>query len=519
MKILAQLIFFLFLFNLTDTMQAQNYKPVRLEVPADINVESFHVEMLGKKGVLIFYESNEVTTENQRKWFFGLFDTGLNQQWLKYIPLTDKLEYVKSSKTEGNLYLLFRNASRGRTEDGAYEVVSFNLLSDAFGKVTGTFPARAEIAGFEAIGNTGCLAINLKQDKSDLLFVDLTTGDISPVHVEQDFDTYIENLHADENQGRFYVGLKIIKDNRYISDEILRFTKQGSKDREYDVNIEQGGRYLNKYVIVPDKNDQLKVFGIYDIINKRVTSFRDLQNSDEAKSAGMFYLQFNRNEQTALKFYDFMNFNHLYGSVNGRSADNNGLSDNNSQANQKKMTTYYNLYDPEVIRSGNQYLFSAEIYQPYYTTETRMEYDFYGRPIPSTYQIFAGYDFIDVVVVCLSEDGEMVWNNDYAIHDLRTYKLARQSIVFTDDDFTSVAYVNNGKVVLQTSEGPVDVGMVETDIETKYERDRVAEDNFNHVKYWYDKYFLVYGYQTLKNRALDDKNNRSAFYVNKIAYN
>jgi len=518
MKIIAQIISLLLVINIYNSIYSQNIQPVRIEVPADIDAESFHVELLGKKGVIIFYESNEVTSDNQRKWFFGLFDLSLRQQWLKYIPLADKLEYVEGKQSDGMLYLLFRNASRGRGEEGAYEIVRYNLLSNAFSKITGTFPSRAEIAGFEAIGNTGCLALNLRQDKSDLVFIDLTTGDIAPAHILPDYETYVTELFADKNNQKIYVGIKIMEDNRYITDKILRFSVNGKQEKEFDIRIDQGIKSLNQYVIVPAKNDQLKVIGIYDIITKRISNFRDLQNSDEPRSAGMFFVQFDRGEQTAIKFYDFLNFNHLYGSSEGKKSVYNQTAFNTDNENQKKLTTYFDLYDPQVLKSGNQYIFSAEAYQPYYTTETKMEYDFYGRPVPTTYKVFGGYDFYDVIVVGLSEEGEMIWNNDFTINDLRSYKLERQSIVFSDDEYISVAYVNNGKVILQTTEGPVDVGTAETDIETKYSRDRVAQDNFNHIKQWYDNYFLIYGYQILKNRALSDKNNRSAFYVNKIAY-
>jgi hypothetical protein len=132
--------------------------------------------------------------------------------------------------------------------------------------------------------------------------------------------------------------------------------------------------------------------------------------------------------------------------------------------------------------------------------------------------VFGGYDYYDIILVGLSEEGDMIWNNDFAINDLRTYKLDRQSVVFKDNEYISVAYVNNGKIILQTIEGPVDVGTSQTDIESKYNRDRVSEDNFNHILHWYDKYFLIYGYQKLKNRALDNQNSRSAFYVNKVAF-
>jgi hypothetical protein len=148
-----------------------------------------------------------------------------------------------------------------------------------------------------------------------------------------------------------------------------------------------------------------------------------------------------------------------------------------------------------------------------------MDYDFYGRPVPYSYNVFGGYDFYDVIVVGLSEEGDLIWNNDFAINDLRTFELNRNSIVFNDDEFISIAYVNKGYIHLQTIEGPADIGKVQTEIESKFEKDRVADDQFNQIKFWYDKYFLIYGYQKLKNRTLDDQNVRTAFYVNKVAYN
>ena len=519
MNTLKYILIVLLFVGLANVIYGQKFQPVRLEVPSDINVESFHVEVLGEKGVLIFYESNEITNDNQRKWFFGLFNTTLKQQWLKFIPLADKLEFIESKQSDNKLRLLFRNITRGRSEEGTYEIVNYDLLSGTFKKVTGTFPAKAKIAGFEAIGNTGCIAINIKQQKTDLVFVDLTSGEINPVHVMQDYESYIVKLQADRKNRKFYVALKMIKDNRYMSDGIVRFSLDGLQEVVYDIQIIESLKSLSKYVFIPVSNNQLKIFGTYDIITKRVSSFKDIIDSEEAKSAGMFYLQFDNYKQTALKFYDFLNFDNIYGSLGNRKMEYKKVPGNEGNVNTKQLTAYYHLIDPQVIKINSKYIFSVEVYKPIYTTETRMDYDYYGRPVPYSYQVFGGYNFYDVIVVGLSEDGELIWNNDFAINDLQTASIERNSIVFNDDEFISIAYVNNGKIHLQTIEGPVDIGKAETVIVSKIEKDRVAEDHFNRIEHWYNKYFLVYGYQKLKNRTLDEQSIRTSFYVNKIAYN
>ena len=519
MKIIKNVCCLLLIFFISNNGYSQKLQPIRLEVPSEINEENFHVEILGEKGVLIFYESNEVTNDNQRKWFFGLFNTSLKQQWLKFIPLADKLEYVDSDRSDTKLFLLFRNLTRGRSEEGSYEIVTYNILSNEFSKVTGTFPNKAEIAGFKTIENTGCLALNINRQETDLLFVDLITGDINPAHVMPDSDSYIFKLQADKQNRKFYTALKVIKDNRYISDKLIRFSSKGIEEHTYDIAVMENLKSISNYYFVPQNNNHLLVFGTYDIITERINSFKDLLDNEDPKSVGMYYLEFVEGNQTSLKFYDFLGFDNIYGSLGNRTLEYKKSSNQQAESKEKSLSAYYHLYDPQVIKIDEQYVFSVEVYKPFYTLETRMDYDFYGRPVPYSYNVFGGYDFYDVIVVGLSEEGDLIWNNDFAINDLRTFELNRNSIVFNDDEFISIAYVNKGYIHLQTIEGPADIGKVQTEIESKFEKDRVADDQFNQIKFWYDKYFLIYGYQKLKNRTLDDQNVRTAFYVNKVAYN
>jgi hypothetical protein len=171
-----------------------------------------------------------------------------------------------------------------------------------------------------------------------------------------------------------------------------------------------------------------------------------------------------------------------------------------------------------VIKVKDQYVFSVEVYKPNYRVETRMDYDYYGRPTPYTYNIFDGYKFYDMILIGISENGDLIWNNDFVIRDLKSYSLSQNCIVFQDNDFISMAYINNGKVISQTIEGPIDIGSAEIEIDTKLKKDRITADENNFIIPWYDDFFLIYGYQKLNNRTLGDQSIRTVFYANKIAY-
>lgn len=507
-----------FLGLLSSAVRAQNILPVRLEVPSAMDVETFHVEPLSTDGVLIFYESNEVNELELRKWYFGLFNTKMKQEWLKYVALPDKIEFITSSRSGDNLYLLFKSFEKVRGDNGYYEIVRYNIRNQEFSKVSGTIPEKSAYVGFQVIGNVGCLALNLDKDETDLLFINLTSGDINPVSVRSQVKSRFLSVYADQQNERFYVVVKSLKDNKYLSDEIMRYSVDGREEQVLMVASLESIKSTREFIFLQPENNLLRILGTYDILTGRVNSLSDLDNDDIAKGAGMFYLSFENGRQKVLNFYDFLSFDNVYGTLGNRQMEYSRSKNAEDGSSGKSLTAYYHMYDPRIIRVNDQYVFSVEVYKPYYRSETRMDYDFYGRPVPYTYQIFDGYNFYDVILAGISDEGNLIWNNDFVIRDLRTFTLDRNSIVFPDGDFVSMAYINEGKIISQTIEGPVDIGYTETVIETKFDRDRIAGDENNNIVHWYDDYFLVYGYQKVNNRSLGDQGIRTVFYANKVAF-
>ncbi len=499
------------------SVNAQKLMPVRLEVPSAIDVETFHIEPLDKRGVLIFYESNEVSDEELRKWYFGLFNTKMKQEWLKFLPLPDKIEFLISKRNGNRLHLLFKNTSQGRSNSGYYEIVNYNIISGEFSKVSGSIPDKVEIAGFEVVGNTACMALNLRNEDTDLLFVNVNNGDINPVSLEKDIESKIHAIHVNPKTKKFYAAVKALKDKRYLSDEIFIFNIKGEQEAVYPIENLQTLKLLKSFVFVASESEKLVVLGTYDMVTGKMPSLSDLEETDDAKGAGLYLLSFENGKQTRLKFHDFISFENIYGSLGNRQVEFK-KSKGSNKSSDKTMTAFYHMLEPKVFKQKDQYVFSVEVYKPFYRTETRMEYDYYGRPTPYTYNIFDGYKFYDVIVAGISEKGEMIWNNDFAIRNLKSFTLHRNSLVFQDGNFVSMAYVNEGKVIAQTIEGPIDIGSSEIAIETKLNKDRVTTDESNNIVHWYDDYYLIYGYQKLNNRTLGDQSIRTVFYANKIAY-
>jgi hypothetical protein len=91
-------------------------------------------------------------------------------------------------------------------------------------------------------------------------------------------------------------------------------------------------------------------------------------------------------------------------------------------------------------------------------------------------------------------------------------------LVFYENEFVTVAYINNGRVYSKVFDGSLDIDSDESIIATNDGKDRVDRDENNFIKQWYNEYFLIYGYQKILNRSLSKQNERTIFYLNKIAY-
>ncbi len=500
---------------------SQKLDAIRLEVPSDINSEQFHVEVIGQNGVLVFYESKEVNKEGKRKWYFGLFDTNLKQKWLKFIPLLDKVEYISSKEVNGNMYFLFKNINTDRFEYGFYEIITYDKSTENFMEVSGSIPLKATIAGFDIVDNTACIALNLKKNKTDIAIVNLVSGDVAAIHVNDDDKGFIETLHADTYNNSFLLIVKQSKDNRYIYDYLIQYSKSGEKISETKIENTESIKYLREYVIVQPNKNELLVFGTYNILTGRTLAFKDLVDDKDTENAGIYSLKFQNGVQKYLRYYDFMELNNITGAINYKDISKIDLSKDSTKSSKKnrQFSASFNLTEPVItVTKNNMYIFSADAYKPYYKSETRMDYDFYGRPYPYTYNVFSGYQFYDVVVAGFSQDGNILWDNDFEISDLLTYSIKRNSITIVDNNLVTLAYINNGYVVEQTIEGPTDIFKSKMKIGTNFPEDRISQDEYNHIVSWYDDFYLIYGYQKVKNRTMADKSTRVVFYANKIAF-
>jgi hypothetical protein len=160
----------------------------------------------------------------------------------------------------------------------------------------------------------------------------------------------------------------------------------------------------------------------------------------------------------------------------------------------------------------------AEAYEPEYHTMTQMVYDYYGRAIPSTYSVFDGYRYTNAFMAAFDSNGTMKWNNGMEMRDILTTYLNRKMNFFPDQSEIVLFYNANAKIAFKTINKDVVVDATSfTPIAPKRLTDQYVSEYLGEIIPWYSDYFLVSGYETVRNNNLEE-NRRNVFYLSKLAF-
>jgi len=165
------------------------------------------------------------------------------------------------------------------------------------------------------------------------------------------------------------------------------------------------------------------------------------------------------------------------------------------------------------------YLLLAEFYYPQYRTENYTDFDYYGRPYSNSYSVFDGYRYTNALVAGFDRNGKILWDNTMEIRNLVSFDLNPKVSLFPAGDELVLAYLSDGKIGSKIiREGNVVEKLDFSPVDLMYSNDKLLAETRNRMEQWYDNYFLCYGYQEIKNIALDKNNKRLVFYLNKIRF-
>ncbi|MCK4677491.1 MAG: hypothetical protein KAT48_05110 [Bacteroidales bacterium] len=514
---------FLFLFSLspgysqTNEAGGSNGKVLRVELETKQDSEPYTFIPFGNKGVVVFYES-VVTTEDRDHtiWVFQFYDVNLRQVWIQELPVLKGLEFHKSDIdfNEGLLYLMFYNDKKSYSGD-EFQIVLIPGNEGTITAQTGKLADKAAMTHFEVFGNLALIGAHTQKKNAHFYIYNMEEKSQQKIDLNLQGLSFLMDIYVDTVYDRINI---IFKD--YIE-------KQGEQIffRSYDydwnslstieINNDERDYLINGADFVPVNENESIIIGTYKDNQKgkyEVTTESDIN----FEATGFYIAKLLGDTNEFIKYHDFSKFNSFYKNLSVSDLSRIRKKDKNSEG----ITIDYNLLVHNTIPLNDTFVFIAEAYYPEYHTITRMMYDWYGRPIPSYYNVFDGYRYTSVFIAGFDKNGNLLWDNGLELWDILTFKLEKRVNVVFDKEETVIAYSNNGEVTYKVISGSKDVfGVDNIPIESRYPRDRLISESSSNMVYWYKNYFLTYGYQRIKNNTLTDQNRRYVFYFNKIAFN
>ena len=512
--------FFVLLFAGSQTVYGQKKNQprlIRLEVPGGTTL-NFHVAPMRQNGLLVFYETNQMNAKGNRLWYYALFDIHLKQKWLRPVTLSDKLSYVNQKQIGNKVYFVFKNSEKLKKGAGYYDILIYNITKQTFRNIKGSLPLKAEIAGFAVQGGELGLGLNLKNHKADMLLVNTKTGDIKVAHLNDLQQVAIAGIYCNSSAGTFVVAASSLDARSSVKHIIYSFRPDASLVQKVVIKYFDPMSKLDDFVLADASGNNLKFFGAYHLMTKG-SFFSGNNDEDNPNTEGLFYLSIENGKQEELRHFNFMDFKNIQGTFMQSEFHRAKGNKRNASAEHTGTVSLLNITRPEIFHTNSGYVVAANAYLAYYKSESHMEYDFYGNMFPTNYRVFAGYQFYDVILAGFTGDGRMIWDNDFPMENILSFKIENKALVYPDSAVITLAYVSGGQIITQDISGNKKLDSREKiNIASRYSRDRPEGSREGKIIHWYAHYFLVYGYQQLKNRALQDHPLRTVFYINKVTF-
>jgi len=166
----------------------------------------------------------------------------------------------------------------------------------------------------------------------------------------------------------------------------------------------------------------------------------------------------------------------------------------------------------------------AEAYQPTYRHETRTTTSTVNgvtTTTTTTIRHFDGYQYTHATLTKFSLEGELLWDQTFEMWPIYKPHTVKKFIALFDDGNTiKMVFTNKSGVVskIVDTNGQIVQDKQDAKIETFFEKDK-AKHTFSEVDYWFDNYFIAYGFQKIKNTEIANSNKkRNVFFVSKFRF-
>lgn len=523
--------------SLINTCIAQQ-KQLRIEIEAKSESDAYNIIPFGNKGVLLFFKYSDKKDKMYENYNFTMYSTNFKELWEQTINVKTTWQYHSYKYIGEKLYLLFQKPYL--SDKTPLLLIAIDINKGTYNTNEYELPAKSVIKKFEITDNflfiggrtevsqasycfQGCFNMLIIPLIFDLSLIDIdpvmyiinrTNGKGEWISANLKKNGVVENIQkTDSNTISYMVNTYIKRNQQKIL--IYDIAANGKIDKIIPLDENQDKKIINDARFYTLNSNEKLIIGTFSK-GKYKSNYRQAKLQP---ASGIYFAKTAGEKITYIKYHNFSAFKNLFNNMNAKNAAKTKKKIQKTQAKGKEYFFEFNILFHDLIIQNNQYIAVGELYYPEFRTVHYYTYDVYGRPILQTYQVFAGYRYTQALIACFDSEGNLLWDNQFNIKNILTFNLKeRVKLIFDKDDIILV-YSTDGKIASKIIRGSeVIEGDDFSKIETKYQDDKLIDDMESDIEFWYDNYYITYGYQRIKNRTQPGKNKRTVFYFSKIAF-
>ena len=507
---------------LACAVSAQQVEPVRYEVSRWNKEQGCHFESFGEQGGLMCVETEKTDKEKHRLWSFSCVDTNLYELRNDLIPLPEKLTFLDADHDSRFAAFLFVNDGNKKAADSLdFLVVAYDRKENSYRTFWDKWPEKSVPLSVAVVDGTMLLALNNKSGNGVLLFYDLTSNDYRTVTPSPSSSFVLFQTEAFAQHHGFVVAAKEFENKHFVSTSFLVYSSAGNLQGSYRYNNIPNAA-LGRMVFRFDENQNLVVIGTLERETGRKVNLEGVTENFDKESLGVVWMRFagTTPESKVYLFKDMPEIEHAL-TASDRVRVREERLKNQKKDKPTRGEIAFQFLTPRLTDFGDLTVFAVEAFMPYYHTETRMTYGYYGHygGYPYTYTVFDGYDFFSEILLAFDKDGHLQWQQSVKFDNELTYDLfphASEGACF-DELVVASPYHNKLRYTAFSAAGQLLMNQQEEKLEPIYGADYVDDEYFAQMKNWYDKSFFIYGSQVIQN-STQPKPRRWVYYLQKVQY-
>ncbi|MBC8152151.1 MAG: hypothetical protein H7Z72_04505 [Bacteroidetes bacterium] len=482
---------------LTAPAQAQLTHASRLELATHPNDdETFDVTPLAERGVLVTNRRDDNSSYARVDFQFTRYDESFTPQWSTGFSAGRGFRPTLSFRDEQFLYWLF-----DKDDSNQFVVLRLNTDDGVTETFEGKLPSPLDMQQFRVMGNVAYFGGYYHNRPVVMVytFFDQTIKVLPGLYVN---NLEITSIETDQAHGEIHVLVHSLK--RHCQFSIRSYSPDGKPLRTVEFNEAEHSLISGK--LLPVNADESILIGNY---STDCTPY----------SQGIYATRIRHTEggklvPEAIQYIAFSDLKNFFNYLKPKQQERLMTRVGKKKDRGREFRFHYRLLVHAPLPTPDGLTLLAEVYYPQYRG-TNMPYGTGGI----LRQYLEGYRYTHAFACGFDQSGKLLWDNCLPIKELNSPQLTEMVQVAQRGDTLVLAYPQEGDIVTQVIRGSTVLKTPDTHkLQANSADEKIMSSADETLVAWHDRYFLAYGYQTIRT----DKNSvappREVFYLNKLTY-